>query len=313
MRNRVRRKPVLTVQVDVDTTKNLFAFYGLSTPAEYEDNVTYRSALPRFAELFESLGVRATFFVIGQDLNNEANREIIRQLSAAGHEVANHTQTHPYNFARLNRQQKRQEIAQAEQSIENVTGHKPVGFRAPGYDADQDVLDSLVDLGYLYDSSVLPSILNLPFKFVQRLMKENGTPSGYGDIALSLAPNSAYRPNLQAIWRSTTTGPLWEIPVSCVPYLRLPFYANFNLLTGGALFRLSSALTAGRSCNYVFHAVELLDPDEIDPRLHRHPNVRLPLEQKIARCRFFLQELTKGRRVMSSRELVAELEKGKDQ
>lgn len=312
MHSSARREPVLTVQVDVDTTKNLSAFYGFSTPAEYEDNVTYRLALPRFAELFKSLDICATFFVIGQDLNCKANQEVIRQLSAGGHEIANHTQTHPYDFVHLSRQQKRQEIAQAEQSIKNVIGSKPVGFRAPGYDADPDVLHSLVDLGYLYDSSVLPSILNLPFKLIQRLMKEHGTPSGYGSLSLSLAPNSAYRPNLQALWRTSSTSSLWEIPVSCVPYLRLPFYANFNLLTGNALFRLSSSLAAKHHCNYVFHAVEMLDPSEIDVRLHRHPNARLSLDQKIARCRSFLQELMKRRRVMSSQAFAIELEEGRN-
>jgi hypothetical protein len=100
---------------------------------------------------------------------------------------------------------------------------------------------------------------------------------------------------------------LWEIPVSCVPYLRLPFYANFNLLTGNRLFQLSSALARGKHCNYVFHAVEMLDMNELDPRIHRHPNARLPLSDKISRCRNFLHHLMQGRRVLLSREFAVEL------
>jgi hypothetical protein len=300
--------PVLTVQVDVDTQKNLLAFYGFKVPAEYTDYTVYRLALCRFAELFEALRLRATFFVIGEDLNHHSNREIVRQLHAAGHEIANHTHTHQYNFIRLTRQQKRREIAQVGQLIEQATGHKPVGFRAPGYDVDRDVLEILLELGYRYDSSVMPSLLNLPFKLVQSLISQNGNFSGYGSLALSLAPNHPYRPDLRAIWRSIPTGPLCEIPISCVPYLRLPFYSNFNLFSGNTLFRLSASLAAGRHCNYVFHAVEMLDPSEIDPRIHRHPNARLPLEQKISRCRRFLQRLMKGRRVLLSREFAAELE-----
>ena len=307
MPNDSRRAPVLTVQVDVDTQKNLLAFYGFKGPAEYTDHTVYRLALGRFAELFGALGLRATFFVIGEDLDHESNREIVRQLHAAGHEIANHTHTHQYNFSRLTRQQKRREIAQAGQLIEQATGHKPEGFRAPGYDVDRDVLEILLELGYRYDSSVMPSLLNLPFKLVQTLMSKNHNFSGYGSMALSFASNHSYRPDLEAIWRETSTGPLWEMPVSCVPYLRLPFYGNFNLFTGDTLFRLSSALAWGSDCNYVFHAVELLDPSEIDPRLHRHPNARLPLREKISRCRGFLQRLMQGRRVMLSREFAAEL------
>jgi hypothetical protein len=123
-------------------------------------------------------------------------------------------------------------------------------------------------------------------------------------VALSAAPNHAYRPDRRAIWRSADNGSLWEIPVSCVPGLRLPFYAQFNLFTGDRFFRLAAALAERRDCNYVFHAVEMLDPGEIDPRLHRHPNVRLPLEQKVARCRAFLERLRRGRRCLLSREFA---------
>jgi hypothetical protein len=93
----------------------------------------------------------------------------------------------------------------------------------------------------------------------------------------------------------------------------LPFYANFNLLTGDRLFQLSSALTAGQGCNYVFHAVEMLDPGEVDSRIHRHPNMRVPLQQKIARCRRFLQQLKERRRVVLSRNLAVELAEGRNE
>lgn len=306
MAKRTRREPVLTVQVDVDTAKHLLCFYGFEDSGK-PDNYTYRLALPRFAELFTSAGLRAAFFVVGEDLTHDANREIVRQLHHEGHEIANHTQTHPYGFARLNRQQKRGEIERATRLIESVTGQRPVGFRAPGYDVDQDVLKVLIDLGYRYDSSVMPSILNLPLKLAQTLKSKNRNFSGYGSMALCLARNHAYRPNLGFIWRSASNGSLWELPVSCVPYLRLPFYANFNLFNSDSLFHLSSALAAGKDCNYVFHAVEMLDQSEIDSRLHCHPNARLPLVEKRRRCLNFLQQLKKGRRVLLSREYAAEL------
>jgi hypothetical protein len=179
-----------------------------------------------------------------------------------------------------------------------------VGFRSPGYDVDREVLELLVEYGYRYDSSILPSVLNLPFKLLHQLLSRRGTASGYGSVALTAAPNRAYRPDRQVIWRPAADGSLWEIPVSCVPGLRLPFYAHFNLFTGDRLFRLSSALSERRDCNYVFHAVEMLDPGEIDPRLHRHPNVRLPLAQKRARCLAFLERLLTGRRCLLSREFA---------
>jgi peptidoglycan-N-acetylglucosamine deacetylase len=294
---------VLTVQVDVDTTRTLLRFYGLAGGGPGPEPV-YQQALPRFARLFEEAGVRATFFVVGEDLADEANRDVVRRLHAAGHEIANHSQTHHYEFGRLGRRAKADEIARAGEAIERTTGQAPVGFRAPGYDVDRDVLELLVEYGYRYDSSILPSVLNVPFKLLHRVMSRRGTSTGYGSVALSAAPNRAYRPDRRTIWRPGSDGALWEIPVSCVPGLRLPFYAHFNLFTGDRIFRLSSALAARRDCNYVFHAVEMLDRDEVDPRLHRHPNVRLPLEQKRARCLAFLERLRTGRRCLLSKEFA---------
>jgi hypothetical protein len=303
-------RAVLTVQVDVDTQKQLLAFYGFAVSPTYEDQVVYRRALPRFAALFRELGLRATFFVIGDDLSREAPREVLCQLHEAGHEIANHSHTHAYDFVRLSHQQKYDEIGRADHAIERAIGRRPTGFRAPGYDVDRDVLDILIGLGYRYDSSVMPSLLNLPVKGGPALKSRRRNVSGYGSAALCLAPNRPYRPDRQTLWRRNRRTPLWEIPVSCVPYVRLPFYANFNLFAGSALFRASSALAAGKPCNYVFHAVEMLAPEEIDPRLHRHPNARLPLAQKVACCRRFLHRLMQGRRVMLTREAVAELEGG---
>jgi peptidoglycan/xylan/chitin deacetylase (PgdA/CDA1 family) len=117
MTNATRRPPALTIQVDVDTLRNLFVFYGLGDPGRPAEDPIYRLALPRFADLFEAVGVRATFFVIGHDLADPANREVVRRLHAAGHEIANHTQTHDYDFGRRARARKRDEIARAGEAI----------------------------------------------------------------------------------------------------------------------------------------------------------------------------------------------------
>ncbi|NOT57880.1 MAG: polysaccharide deacetylase family protein [Deltaproteobacteria bacterium] len=305
-----KHPPVLTVQVDVDTQRNLFSFYGFEEGPGYEDNVTYQHALPRFARLFAEVGIQATFFVIGEDLAHERNRRVIRDLHRDGHEIANHTQTHPYQFCNLSLQDQREEIRQAGQTIAEAIQVAPVGFRAPGYDVTSPTLTVLTELGYQYDSSVMPSILNPVLKLTQSFMNQKGVRSGYGDWRASFAPTQPYHPDSRAVWRAMPSGPLWEIPVASVPYCRLPFYANFNLFSGTTLFRLSAGLASGRDCNYVFHAIELLGPEEIDPRLHRHPNARLSLEDKFTRCRTFLRTLIDGRRPLLSREFARELSAG---
>jgi len=48
---------------------------------------------PRILELLAARGARATFFVIGEKA--ERHPVLIREIAAAGHEVAHHTHTHP--------------------------------------------------------------------------------------------------------------------------------------------------------------------------------------------------------------------------
>jgi peptidoglycan/xylan/chitin deacetylase (PgdA/CDA1 family) len=74
-------------------------------------------------------GARATFFVIGQEL--EAHPELGRRILAEGHVIANHSWQHSYmqNFRLKEWQQ--QEIARGEQAIEMVTGRPSTRLYRP--------------------------------------------------------------------------------------------------------------------------------------------------------------------------------------
>ncbi|HEX2205538.1 MAG TPA: polysaccharide deacetylase family protein [Longimicrobium sp.] len=78
--------------------------------------------------LLEREGVRATFFVIGQDL--ERAPEVGRRLAAAGHELGNHSYTHRVMAARPLREVRR-EVERTDRAI-RATGYAgPIHFRSP--------------------------------------------------------------------------------------------------------------------------------------------------------------------------------------
>lgn len=85
---------------------------------------------PRLLELLAAHGARATFFVIGEKAARHP--ALIRAMGAAGHEVANHTQTHPLGFfwcaspARL-----AWEVDRAGRAIVLAGGASPTRFRPP--------------------------------------------------------------------------------------------------------------------------------------------------------------------------------------
>src|SRR5260221_606243 len=80
------------------------------------------------------LGVKATFFVVGQ--NVEKYPDAVRRMVLEGHEVGNHTFTPP-NMAQVGKRRVRLELNATERAIEAVTGRSTRLFRAP-YNADAE-------------------------------------------------------------------------------------------------------------------------------------------------------------------------------
>ena len=84
---------------------------------------------PRVLALLAAHEARATFFVVGE--NAARHPELIRAIVAGGHEVANHTQTHPIgNFWCASPARVRREIAVATEVLRTL-GVAPTRFRPP--------------------------------------------------------------------------------------------------------------------------------------------------------------------------------------
>lgn len=85
-------------------------------------------------DLLKAEGVKATFFVIGRQI--EKYPEIVRRIAAEGHQLGNHTYSHP-NLMLCDPTRTRRELEQVQQQIQELTGQKPTlwrppfGFRAP--------------------------------------------------------------------------------------------------------------------------------------------------------------------------------------
>jgi peptidoglycan/xylan/chitin deacetylase (PgdA/CDA1 family) len=92
------------------------------------DDGPHPELTPRLLDILRAEGVRATFYVVGK--NVEAYPEIARRIVAEGHEIANHSWSHPalpsLGAARLN-----QELESTSAVIERVTGRRPTNMRPP--------------------------------------------------------------------------------------------------------------------------------------------------------------------------------------
>jgi len=87
---------------------------------------------PKILDILAKYHVPATFFIVG--INAENNIPIVKREFKEGHEIGNHTFTHP-NIAKVSQRRAILEMESTRLLIECITGHSTIMFRAP-YNAD---------------------------------------------------------------------------------------------------------------------------------------------------------------------------------
>jgi len=83
---------------------------------------------PAILDVLDFYHVPATFFVIGA--NATASEDLIRRIYREGHEIGNHTFTHP-NIATISDHQVALEISATERLLESALGRRSILFRPP--------------------------------------------------------------------------------------------------------------------------------------------------------------------------------------
>src|SRR5262245_47555055 len=298
------------ISIDFESLYHYSETLGLNHPDRDRD---YERITERFLELFAELGVRATFFMVGDDIRQKKlSPEILRRMVAAGHELANHTTTHPDNLSRLSKAQKEEEIVATGRLIESATGQRVVGFRAPCLDVDEDVVDILEQHGYWYESSVLPFYFKQLQEFAYGLICR-GRFRSTGAWQNSFAPGDPYVPAHGRLHRRGKRQ-LIEIPIATVPVLRLPFYSTIHFAFGKAAFDASYALLRrGRDrFTYELHSIDLADCaedrlTEAYPGIERHPCLKQPASENAAFLRYAIRRFQEDYRLSTLREMVAAL------
>lgn len=114
--------------------------------------------LPELLALLSAAGRRATFFVLGEVARRWSGR--VREIAAAGHEVASHADLHlranELPVAEFSRQ-----VRGAKHLLEDLIGREVIGFRAPEWSLRSPAnprLAVLAELGFRYDSSLSPAL-----------------------------------------------------------------------------------------------------------------------------------------------------------
>ncbi len=193
--------------VDVEEYFQVSAFESV-VPREAWGRLESRVAwaIAQLLQLLARHGAGATFFVLG--CVAERNPQVVREIAAAGHEIASHgwdhrrvTQQSPEEF--------RSSVGRTKRVLEDLAGVAVVGFRAPSFSivpGREWALDILLEEGYRYDSSLFPV-----------MRRGYGYPGGHRD------PH----------WLERPAGRLAEFPPAILRRWNVNWPAG-----GGAYFRL---------------------------------------------------------------------------
>lgn len=110
------------------------------------------SSTPILLDGLKERKVRATFFLIGENIEKGENEKIVKRMYEEGHLIGNHTYTH-CNLAKLETGEAKKELEQTDTAIEKITGKQPAFARAPygelPVDSEQDL--SRMYIGWTVD------------------------------------------------------------------------------------------------------------------------------------------------------------------
>ena len=132
-----------------------------------------RVALGRILALLDDFDVPASFF--GPAVSFSLAPQMIEMIQASGrHEIGIHGWIHERN-ANLPRDEEERLLQKAVERMTELTGSRPVGYRAPSWNFSDSTLDLLMEMDFLYDSSLMAD--DRPYEIVA-----NGEPTGFVEL-----------------------------------------------------------------------------------------------------------------------------------
>jgi len=163
---------LLSFDVDNETVTGLRfgdATVGSLSQGEYGGRV----ALPRVVELLDRHQIPASFFVPAWSM--KLTPGMLDEIQASGnHELAIHGWIHELNSS-LEADVEEELLQKSVDYYTELTGTRPVGYRAPSWNFSSNTLDILRRMGFLYDSSLMAD--DRPYEILAR-----GEPTGMVEL-----------------------------------------------------------------------------------------------------------------------------------
>ena len=149
----VTEAPIVTTTAEAVTTVSNTTQHPVKEAAEYGkvialtfDDGPNTTCTPKVLDLLEQYGARASFFVIGDNIN-ESSAEVMKRAYDMGCEINNHSRTHSY-MNKMTAEEIKAEIKYTSDLVEKYTGEPTRFFRPPYIAVNQTMFDS-IDLPFI--------------------------------------------------------------------------------------------------------------------------------------------------------------------
>lgn len=198
----------------------------------------------RMLELMAGAGVKCTCFILGWVA--ERHPALVKRIASAGHEIASHGWWHELAYE-IGPERFRVDVRDSKRLLEDLTGQRVLGYRAPNFSICDWALDVLLEEGYTYDSSSFPVVAH------DRYGRLSDVPAG--------KPVYAARPGLDEVCVSVLKVAGRSLPWGGGGYFRMFPYP---------IFRAGVRRILQSGTPYVFY----IHPWEIDPGQPRVSGIR---------------------------------------
>ncbi|MFN8250488.1 MAG: polysaccharide deacetylase family protein [Ferruginibacter sp.] len=305
-----KKKIPASISLDLDDQWSYMKVHG---DDGWEDFPSYLDiVVPIFLDVFDRLDIRITFFVVGQDAAIERNHPILRSIIERGHEIGNHSFHHESWLKTYSKEKIEEEIRIAEEAIQKATGVTTHMFRGPGFSWSNDLLEVLEKRNYIFDASILPTYISpLMRKYYfakSKLTKEQkeSRKELFGSYKEGFYPLKPYR------WKFKSGRSLLEIPVTTMPFFKIPFHQSYLLYISGyskllmrfyLWFSIMMCRITKTPPSYLLHPLDLIGGDDV-PQLSFFPGMDIKSEKKMAVFETAMTQLKKHFELMPMGEFA---------
>jgi hypothetical protein len=309
-----KKKPLASISLDLDNQWTYMKIHGDEGWDKYPSY--FDIFVPHVLNVLDELNLKITFFIVGKDTESEDNRKYLRMITERGHDIGNHSYHHESWLQTYSYEKIEKEIREAEEAIFNVTGHRPTGFRGPGFSWSKDLLKVLQSRGYKFDASTLPTYLGplarMYYFKKSDLSKEEkkARKELFGKFSEGFRKLKPYK------WDLGDGKSITEIPVTTMPVFKLPFHLSYLIYLGNISIPLMNLYlnTAITMCkitktpiSFLLHPLDLIGGDQIS-QLAFFPGMNVSSDKKVKVFKKVIGLLQKHYDVVNMDEHLSDME-----